>query len=220
MTQSRTRIKFCGLTRADDVARAVALGVDAIGLVLAERSIRSLTVDEARSLRRQLPPFVSAVVLTMDAAVAQVRHIVQIARPDCLQFHGSENEPDCAAHGLPYLKAVPMAQPAAAPAVIARYPGAVGFVLDAHASGEVGGQGRKFDWSTVPETGGRALVLAGGLTPDNVFDAICQVRPFAVDVASGIEQAPGHKCPARMARFVAEVRRADAVLNSQDADHR
>lgn len=208
----RTRIKFCGMTDAGDIAQAVALGVDAIGLIFVERSRRHLSIDQGRALRRALPPFITAVALTMDAPVTQLREILQTVRPDWLQFHGVEPEQDCAGYGLPWLKAIPMTDAAPASDWIARYPRAGGFVLDAHAAGEAGGSGRRFDWQQVPEAQGRPLLLAGGLDPDNVHEAICAVRPYAVDVASGIESSPGRKCPQRMARFVAEVRRADADL--------
>lgn len=211
----RTRIKFCGMTRAVDIERAVALGVDAVGLILVERSKRRLDVAEAKALRRAVPPFVQAVALTMDAPLTSVREILQTVRPDCMQFHGSEPDADCAMHGLRYLKAIPMADPRPLSQWFARYPGACGFVLDAHASGEAGGSGRRFDWQQVPTDSPQPIVLAGGLDPDNVFDAVLATRPFAVDVASGIEDRPGHKCVQRMARFVAEVRRADAALAQQ-----
>ena len=208
----RTRIKFCGMTRADDIEAAAALGVDAIGLIFAERSRRCLGVAEGRDLRRVVPPFVAAVALSMDASFTTLREIIDIVRPDWLQFHGSEPAADCVRFGLPYLKAVPMADARPLADWINDHPAAAGFVLDAHASGEAGGSGQRFDWAQVPVERPRPLLLAGGLDPDNVFDAILAVQPYAVDVASGIEAAPGRKCPLRMQRFVAEVRRADAAL--------
>jgi phosphoribosylanthranilate isomerase len=209
---TRTRIKFCGMTGAEDLALAAALGVDAVGLILVEHSPRHLSLARARALRAELPPLVSAVALTMDAAPALLTAIVQTLRPQLLQFHGEEVDADCARHGLPFLKALPMAGQDDPLAAMARFPHASGFVLDAHASGEAGGSGHSFDWSRAPRQAPRPWLLAGGLHPDNVFDAIIATRPYGVDVASGIEAAPGRKCPARMARFVAEVRRADAEL--------
>jgi len=208
----RTRIKFCGMTRAEDIAVAAALGVDAIGLIFAERSRRRLSLSQGRDLRRTVPPFVASVALSMDASITALREIIDIVRPDWLQFHGSEPGTDCARFGLPYLKAVPMADARPLAEWFAEHPCAAGFVLDAHASGEAGGSGQRFDWARVPLERPRPVLLAGGLEPDNVFDAIIAVRPYAVDVASGIEAAPGRKCPQRMQRFVAEVRRADAAL--------
>lgn len=209
---SRTRIKFCGMTRAEDVAAAVALGVDAIGLILVPASPRALSLSQAVALRATLPPFVASVALSLDADPADVQRSVATLRPTFWQFHGSEAAKDCDRIGLPYLKAVPMAQPEDAEAFAARYRAASGFVLDSHAAGGQGGSGQRFDWSRIPADLGRPLVLAGGLTPDNVFDAVCTVRPYAVDVSSGIESAPGRKDVERMRAFVAEVRRADALL--------
>jgi phosphoribosylanthranilate isomerase len=216
----RTRIKFCGLTRSEDVTRAAALGVDAIGLILVERSPRHIDLQQARALRAVLPPFVSAVLLTMDMPPAQVREHAQVMRPHWLQFHGGEEDPDCGAHGLPFLKALPMLGDEPVADAMARYPSAAGFVLDAHAAGQPGGSGQSFDWSRAPAGSTRPWLLAGGLHPDNVFDAILATRPYAVDVSSGIEHEPAIKCPLKMARFVAEVRRADAVLASTGSDSR
>jgi phosphoribosylanthranilate isomerase len=205
----RTRIKFCGLTRVEDVQRAAASGADAIGLIFAERSPRRLDLGQARALRAALPPFVTPVALLMDADLTQVQAILQTVRPGLLQFHGSESPQDCGRWGVPYLKAVPMAIPEGAGPYAARYADAAGFVFDSHGAGEPGGSGRPFDWRTLPKHLARPLVLAGGLTPDNVYDAVRLVRPWAVDVASGIESAPGVKDDDKMRRFVAEVRRAD-----------
>lgn len=208
----RTRIKFCGMTRAEDVAAAVALGVDAIGLILVPGSPRALSLSQAVALRATLPPFVASVALSLDAEPADVQRSAATLRPTLWQFHGSEAPDDCDRLGLPYLKAVPMARPDEAAAFAARYRGASGFVLDSHVAGGQGGSGQRFDWSRIPVGLGRPLVLAGGLAPDNVFDAVCAVRPYAVDVSSGIESAPGVKDAERMRAFVAQVQRADATL--------
>jgi phosphoribosylanthranilate isomerase len=205
----RTRIKFCGMTRLQDIACAAQLGVDAIGLIFAPRSPRRLELAQARPLRAALPPFVAPVALLMDADPSQVQTIVQTLRPALLQFHGSEAPQDCARWGVPYLKAVPMAIPEGAAIYAGRYPDAAGFVFDSHGAGEPGGSGRAFDWHALPRQLARPLLLAGGLTPENVYDAVRTVRPWAVDVSSGIESAPGEKDEDRMRRFVAEVRRAD-----------
>ena len=210
-SQQRTRIKFCGITRAEDIRIAVSLGVDAIGLILVPGSPRCLTLARARELRAQVPAFVATVVLSLDADPAETVRQAAILRPTLWQFHGSESPEDCARIGVPYLKAVPMAQPQHALEFAARYPGASGFVLDSHAAGGQGGSGKAFDWARIPQDLDAPIVLAGGLTPDNVFDAVNAVQPYALDVSSGIESAPGIKDVARMRAFVDAVRRADAT---------
>lgn len=216
MTCARTRIKFCGITRAEDARAAVDLGVDAIGVILARRSKRCVDLDSARRIRRGLPPFVTAVALFMDDDAAFVAEAVATIAPDALQFHGSEAAPDCVRYGRPYLKAVPMAPGPGAPesaagrwrSLVDAHPAAAGFVFDGHAAGAPGGSGQRFDWAGVRGFE-RPLILAGGLTADNVGDAIGSARPFAVDVASGIEAQVGIKDPEKMRRFVAAVRAAD-----------
>jgi len=205
----RTRIKFCGMTRVQDVQFAAELGVDAVGLIFAPRSPRRLELAQARVLRAALPPFVIPVALLMDAEIAHVEAMLHTVKPALLQFHGAEKPEDCTRYGLPFLKAVPMAIPEGAAIYAARYPEAIGFVFDSHAAGEAGGSGQRFDWSRLPRGIGRPVLLAGGLDPENVFEAVRSVRPYAVDVSSGIESAPGFKDVEKMRRFVAEVKRAD-----------
>ncbi|HEY0179506.1 MAG TPA: phosphoribosylanthranilate isomerase [Dokdonella sp.] len=205
----RTRIKFCGLTRAADVDAAVALGVDAIGFVSTRRSRRFVGPAQARALRRALPPFVAAVALFMDDEPAWVEEVVAGMQPDLLQFHGDEAPDYVASFARPYLKAVPMASVDDAGAYAARYADALGFVLDGHAAGAPGGSGTPFDWTRARRLR-RPLVLAGGLDAHNVAQAIALARPYAVDVSSGIELAPGVKDAAKMRAFVAAVRAADA----------
>ncbi len=208
---ARTRIKFCGLTRVEDVRLACALGVDAIGFVFAERSKRRVSSAQAACLREALDPFVAAVALFMDNDAATVREVVDAVRPTVLQFHGGEDDAFCASFGLPYLKAVAMGGDAqvSGVALAARFPHAAGFLFDSHAAGQAGGSGHAFDWSRIPRDCPRPWLLAGGLHPDNVFDAIRATACWGVDVSSGIESAPGIKDAARMRRFVAEVTRHD-----------
>jgi phosphoribosylanthranilate isomerase len=210
MEQQRTRIKFCGITRAEDAQAAVALGVDALGFVLVPGSPRWIEPQAANGILRGLPPLVSVVALLQDAAAAQVQAAIDALRPDLLQFHGAETPEFCASFGLPYLKAVAMRglkQPLAQLAL--DYAGAAALLLDGHAAGEQGGQGRSFDWAGVTAGLGKPLILAGGLNPDNVAEAIRTVRPYAVDVSSGIEAKPGIKDSGKMAAFVRQVRAAD-----------
>jgi phosphoribosylanthranilate isomerase len=211
----RTRIKFCGLTRAEDVAVACALGVDAIGFVFAERSKRRVSPTQAAPLRDALDPFVASVALFMDNDAATVREVIDTVRPTILQFHGAEDDVFCASFGLPYLKAVAMGgEGARADDLAQRYPRATGFLFDSHAAGQAGGSGHAFDWSRIPRDCPRPWLLAGGLHPENVFDAIRATGCWGVDVSSGIESAPGLKDPAKMRQFVEDVRRADSIANS------
>ena len=204
----RTRVKFCGMTREADIDRAVSLGVDAIGLILVPGSKRELSLPRAIELSARVPPLVTLVVLLADAPEAQVRAILAAMRVDLLQFHGNETDSQCKIYRRPFVKAVPMGDDDAA-VQLSRWPSAAGLVLDGHRRGELGGQGRRFDWSAALPRIAQPLVLAGGLDPANVAEAIAEVRPFAVDVSSGIESAPGIKDPERMEAFINEVNRVD-----------
>ncbi|QOW18738.1 phosphoribosylanthranilate isomerase [Lysobacter ciconiae] len=211
-TLFRTRIKFCGFTRPGDVRLACELGADAIGFVFAHGSSRRIAPAEARAMRQALSPMVDSVALFSDNPAEEVREVVRQIRPSLLQFHGSEDDAFCRAFGVPYLKAIAMGSPIANehPAALQQqYPSAAGFLFDSHGAGGSGGSGKVFDWSRIPAGVQKPFVLAGGLTADNVFDAIIATMPWAVDVSSGIESAPGLKDGDRMRRFVEQVRRAD-----------
>lgn len=203
----RTRVKFCGITRIDDALEAAVLGVDAIGLIFAEASKRRVTADLAATIAWSLPPFVTRVGLFLNHDVEAVCHVLDRVPLDVLQFHGEEPPDFCRAFGKPYLKAVPMTPEVDLGRVMHDYADASALLLDTHVDGAAGGTGRTFDWDRVPHGLGLALVLAGGLDPDNVADAVRRVRPYAVDVASGIERAPGIKDSGRMKRFIEAVRR-------------
>ena len=205
--KTRTRIKFCGMTRAADVDAAVRLGVDAVGLILAPESPRCLELAQAAIIRRRLPPFVQAVALFRNAPADAVRQALDALQPDLLQFHGDETPEFCAGFGRPYLRAVPMKQVVDLREWEQSFASASALLLDAHGAGEAGGQGRTFDWDAIRAS--RPFVLAGGLTPANVGAAIRAARPYAVDVASGVEQAPGMKDASKMRQFIEEVRQAD-----------
>ena len=201
-------VKICGITNEEDALMAVAMGADALGFVFTRQSRRFVEPALASQILRELPPLVTAVALFMDDEPAWIRQVISITRPNTLQFHGNESVADCVSHGLPYLKAVPMATVTDVASYAAGFPGAAGFLLDAHASGEPGGQGTRFDWSKRPQLD-RPLIVAGGLDADNVGEAIRRLRPFAVDVSSGIESAPGIKDATRMQAFIDAVRKTE-----------
>ncbi|HEV7122203.1 MAG TPA: phosphoribosylanthranilate isomerase [Rhodanobacter sp.] len=204
-----TRIKCCGMTRVEDAVLAARLGADAIGLVFTARSRRQVSVAQARAIRRALPPFVTTVALFMDDAPELIEEVIETVSPDLLQFHGTERDAECARFGRPYLKAIAMGEGDSALPRLRDYPGASALLLDGHGSGEAGGSGRRFDWTRTPRCLIQPLVLAGGLRADNVAVAIRLAQPWAVDVASGVESAPGIKDAAMLADFIAAVRAAD-----------
>lgn len=208
---TRTRIKICGLTREADVDAAVDAGADAIGLVMYPPSPRALDLARAVVLAARLPPFVTPVLLFVNAAAAEVRAAATALPQALLQFHGDETAADCDAPGRPYLKAARMAPGFDLLDFAAGFPRAAGLLLDAHAEG-YGGSGKGFDWSAIPPGVPAPVVLSGGLSPANVTDGITRVRPWAVDVSSGVESARGIKDAALMRRFCQAVRDADAAL--------
>jgi phosphoribosylanthranilate isomerase len=211
---SRTRIKICGLTRPADVATAVALGADAVGFVRYRPSPRYVDSKQLGSVLREVPAFVTPVLLFVNATEDEVRAALDVAPNALLQFHGDETEPDCARYGRPYLRAVRMDEGVDLLDCAAAFASAVALLADAPAAG-YGGGGKAFDWSRLPPPAARhkPLVLAGGLNADNVGAAIKAVRPYAVDVASGVEERPGVKSAEQLKRFFAAVRAADAELN-------
>lgn len=201
-----TRLKYCGFTRIDDVQFAARLGVDAVGFVMTRRSRRFVDPVSAAALRDAVPPFVTTVALVMDDERDYIDEVIRILRPDMLQFHGDETDDFCASFGVRYLKAVAMGEGASALPRLRAYPRAAGLLLDGHGLGELGGSGQRFDWSLMPTDLTQPLILAGGLTPDNVGEAIRTARPWGVDVSSGIETSPGIKDGAKMERFITAVR--------------
>ena len=209
----RTRIKFCGLTRLQDALAAAALGVDALGFVLVPQSPRWISPSAAAAIRRQLPPLLTGVALFRNAEADFVREALRQLGPVLLQFHGDEPPDYCALFGLPYVKAVAMAEPQDLSKLAATYADAQALLLDGHGASSMGGSGQVFDWKKVAPVN-KPLILAGGLNAMNVADAIARVRPYAVDVSSGIEATPGQKDVEKMRAFVSQVRRADHELNS------
>ncbi|OOG63251.1 N-(5'-phosphoribosyl)anthranilate isomerase [Rhodanobacter sp. B04] len=208
---TRTRIKCCGMTRVEDALLAARLGADAIGLVFTARSKRRVTMAQAQAIRRALPPFVACVALFMDDEALFVEEAIAAVQPDLLQFHGDERDDWCAQFGRPWLKAIAMGGGAAALPRLRAHPGAAGLLLDGHGLGEAGGSGKAFDWSLLPHDLAQPLILAGGLHAGNVGAAVRMTRPWAVDVASGVESAPGIKDATRLADFMAAVQAADGT---------
>jgi phosphoribosylanthranilate isomerase len=204
----RTRIKICGITRGEDLLAAARAGADAIGLVFYPPSPRYLDVERARSLVAELPPFVTPVALFVNPEPAQVRSVLERVRPAMLQFHGEESPGFCAQFGLPYIKACRMRPGVDLLEYLRPFAGAAGWLLDSHVA-EYGGVGESFDWSLVPAERSHPIVLSGGLHGGNVGEAVRRVRPWAVDVSSGVETAKGIKDAAKIAAFIAEVRNAD-----------
>lgn len=209
-----TRIKCCGMTRIEDALLAAQWGADAIGLVFTARSKRRVTLEQAQAIRRALPPFVDAVALFMDDEAALVEQVITTVQPDLLQFHGGEADGWCARFGRPYLKAIAMGEGASALPRLHDYPRAAALLLDGHAAGEAGGSGKAFDWSLLPGDLAQPVILAGGLHAGNVGAAIRRARPWAVDVASGVESAPGIKDADKLRDFIAAVRAVDEGRNA------
>jgi len=204
----RTRVKICGIGNGADADAAVAYGADAIGLVFAGGP-RAVQPQAAGGIVANLPPFVSAVGLFLDPAPAWVETVLAAVSLDLLQFHGKETPGFCGRFGLPYLKALGVGGIGDLEAEIGRWPDAAGVLLDSHAPGQRGGSGRRFDWTVIPPRARARIILAGGLTPANVGAAVLAIRPWAVDVSSGVEARPGVKDHHKLERFLAEVRHAD-----------
>lgn len=208
---NRTRIKICGLTRESDVDEAVAAGADALGFVLYAPSARSVSLQRAQTLVARLPPFVTPVLLLVNASPSEVRLASEALPQALLQFHGDETPGQCEAPGRPYLRAARMAPGFDLLDFAARFQSAQAVLLDAHVEG-YGGSGKVFDWSLIPTSVALPLVLSGGLHPANVSDGIQSVRPWAVDVSTGVEISKGVKSGPLMRRFIKAVREADARI--------
>lgn len=207
----RTRIKICGITREADLDAAAAAGADAVGFVLYERSPRFVDLARAQVLARRLPPFVTPVCLLVNAEPGQVRAVVEALPQALLQFHGDETPAQCDSAGHPYLRAARMTPGFDLLDFAGQYANAQALLLDAHVDG-YGGGGKVFDWSLIPPNVPTPVVLSGGLNPANVIDGVLHVRPWAVDVSSGVESAKGIKDAALIRRFCDAVREADARM--------
>ncbi len=206
---ARTRIKICGITRPEDGLEAAQLGADAIGLVFYPGSSRCVDITVAKRIIQALPPFVTPVGLFMDAEAETVVQTIQQLPFGMLQFHGKEEPDYCESFGLPFVKAVPMAEAVDVSVYETRFQAAAGLLLDSHGWGKIGGSGQCFDWGLIPENRHKPIIMAGGLDADNVIQAILHFRPFGVDVSSAVESAKGVKSAALMAAFITAVASAE-----------
>ncbi len=208
-----TRIKICGITRVEDALSAASSGADAIGLVFYQRSPRHVSIVQARQLADALPPFVSVVGLFVNAEAAFVREVLEGVPLDILQFHGDESPEYCAQFNKPYLKAIRVKARVDLLQCASDFRCARGLLLDAHVEGIPGGTGTAFDWTLIPKHLPLPVILSGGLDVKNVAAAIKQVRPYAVDVSSGVEASKGIKDAAKVAAFIKEVKDVDIQLS-------
>lgn len=222
----RTRIKICGLTRLEDLQAAIAAGADAVGFVFYDKSPRYIQPEAAATLIAQIPPFVSAVGLFVNASVAEVQAVVAQTSIAMLQFHGDETPEQCAAIAAavnrPFMRALRV-KPDTSPADLLKYESDyraasrlfTGLLLDTYVD-SYGGSGKVFDWSLIPESIAPRVVLSGGLSAQNATDAVIQVRPYAVDISSGVERDKGIKDSAKIRAFIAAVQVADASAAGTD----
>jgi phosphoribosylanthranilate isomerase len=204
----RIRVKICGITRIEDARAAVAAGADAIGLVFDPASARAVSIDQARTLAAAVPPFISVVGLFVNAPTDAIHAVWKQVPLSLIQFHGSETPEQCRQFGRPYIKALHMRDHVDLHGEEKRYADAAGLLLDAFVADQAGGSGRTFDWGRIPFDLTKPVILAGGLTPENVGDAIQRARPSAVDVSSGVESAKGIKDVNKIAAFIKAVREA------------
>ena len=202
------RVKICGITRIEDLHAACAAGADALGFVFYDKSPRHVSIDTAAALVRTLPPFVQSVGLFVDAEPATIKAVLASVPLDLLQFHGDETPEQCAHAGRPFLKAVRVKADTDLLKYAADFEAARGLLLDAYVPGVPGGTGERFDWSLIPSDLPKPVVLSGGLDPGNVAEAVRRVRPWAVDVSSGVEASKGIKDALLVARFIANAKEA------------
>lgn len=202
----RTRVKICGLTRAEDVQAACVLGADAIGLVFYPPSPRAVTIEQAQVALVNMPPFVTVTALFVSPSVDEVQSVLQaLPSVSLLQFHGDESPEFCRSFGRAYIKAIPMRDDVDLQQEASRFYDALGLLVDTYKPNVPGGSGESFDWHRVPRNFTKPIILAGGLTAENVGVAIAQVKPFAVDVSGGVEAVKGVKDASKMKAFILSV---------------
>jgi len=201
----RVRVKICGITRVEDALAAVAQGADAIGLVFYAPSPRAVSIEQAAAIAKQIPAFVSVVGLFVNAEESFVKEVIAQVPLDLLQFHGDETPEQCARYGLPFIKAVRVKSDTNLVQCAKDYSASRALLLDTYTEGVAGGTGHVFDWGLIPSDLNKPVVLAGGLTAENVASAIQQVKPYAVDVSGGVEASKGIKDAAKIAAFMQQV---------------
>lgn len=206
---SRTRVKICGITRPQDAQLAARQGVDAIGLVFYEKSPRNVSISQAQEICNSLPAFVSVVSLFMNPQASLVERVLSECPVDLLQFHGVESAEFCDSFQRPYIKAMGMAGDTSVEDMLNSYPRAQGLLLDSHATGAAGGTGEVFEWDNIPQKFRESIILAGGLNPANVAEAIRRVKPYAVDLSSGVESSPGIKDVDLVTELMKQIQRVE-----------
>ena len=202
---TRTRVKICGITRVEDAVSAVSAGADAIGLVFYAPSPRAVSIAQAQQIVAAMPPFVSVVGLFVNAPQTEIESVLSKVRLDILQYHGDETAHDCEQINLPYYKAIRVKADTNLLQYEAEFKSAKALLLDTFSEAAVGGTGQVFDWKLIPKNMTKPVILAGGLTAENMADAIQQVRPYAVDVSGGVEATKGIKDAAKIAAFMQAV---------------
>jgi phosphoribosylanthranilate isomerase len=199
------RVKMCGMTRVEDALFAAEIGVNAIGLIFYESSPRAVSITQAKIILERLPAFITTVGVLVDPTASYVQTLLNTLPLDVLQFHGHERAADCRQYGKPYIKTIPMRDQLDWPALLREYSDAKGLLLDTYHAEMQGGTGQIFDWQQIPHEMTQSIVLAGGLTPNNISQAIRQVHPYAVDVTTGVEVAKGIKDHNKMRLFMQAV---------------
>ena len=209
-TITRTRVKICGITSVQDAKNVCDAGADSIGLVFYKKSPRNVGISQAQEICDSLPPFVTCVGLFLDPSEEFVNEVLNEVKLDLLQFHGLESAEFCESFSRPYIKAIGMEGISSEDEfteVTKQYTNAKGFLVDSHATGKAGGTGKTFDWKNVPQVQEKPIILAGGLNPENVADALQQLDLFGVDLSSGVESKPGIKDPEKVQKLMNEVYR-------------
>lgn len=201
----RTRVKICGITNIADAKQAIESGADALGFVFYKPSPRYIKPELAADIIKSLPPFVTSVGLVVDMHSVELTKLLQKVPLDLIQFHGNESESECLSYNKPYIKAIRVKNESSIADAVSNYSNARSLLLDAYKEGVPGGTGEVFNWSSIPQSLARNIVLAGGLTTENISLAIKQVRPYAVDVSGGVELEKGVKDHAKVKKFIEEV---------------